>query len=85
MKKKLTLTIEESVTKRARQYADRHDTSISNMVENYLESVTREDTGFTPEPGSWTESMIGVAKVSPENERLSYKEIKQKEIVKKHG
>ncbi|NBC02120.1 MAG: hypothetical protein GVY20_00275 [Bacteroidetes bacterium] len=85
MKKKLSLTIEESVKNRARKYADRHDTSFSEMVENYLESVTREDTGFIAEPGSWTESMIDVAKVSPENERLSYKEIKQKEILKKHG
>lgn len=85
MKKKLTLTIEESVKNRARKYADRYDTSISDMVENYLESVTKEEPGFTPEPGSWTESMIGVAKLSPENERLSYKEIKQKEILKKHG
>jgi hypothetical protein len=85
MKKKLTLTIEESVKNRARKYADRHDTSISNMVENYLESVTKEDTGFTPEPDSWTESMIGVARLSPENDRMSYKQIKQKEILKKHG
>lgn len=85
MKKKLTLTIEESVKKRARQYADRHDTSISDMVENYLDSITKEDTGFTPEKGSWTESMIGIARLSPEYERMSYKKIKQREILKKHG
>lgn len=80
MKKKLTLTIEESVKNRARKYADRQGTSISDMVENFLESVTKEDTGFTPEPGSWTESMIGVAKISPENERLSYKELSRKKF-----
>lgn len=85
MKKKLTLTIEESVKKRARKYADRHDTSISDMVENYLDSITKEDAGFTPEPGSWTESMIGIAGLSPENRISSYKEIKREEILKKYG
>lgn len=85
MKKKLTLTIEESVKNRAKKYADRHDTSISGMVEKYLDAVTKEDTGFTPEPGSWTESLIGVAKLPPEYEGMSYKQIKQKEILKKYG
>lgn len=83
--KKLTLTIEESVKNRARKYADRHDTSISNMVEHYLDSVTKEDAGFKPEAGSWTESMIGIARLSAEYENMSYKEIKRKEILKKHG
>lgn len=85
MKKKLTLTIEESVKDRAKQYADRHDISISGIVEEFLDSVTKKDTGFTPEPGSWTESMIGVAGLPSEHEDMTYKQIKGKEILKKYG
>lgn len=85
MKKKLTLTIEESVKDRAKQYAKQHKTSVSDMVEKYLDSVTKEDTGFTPEPGSWTESLIGIAKLSPEHEGKSYKEIKKEKLLKKYG
>jgi len=81
MKKKLTLTIEESVKNRAKQFADQHDTSVSDMVEKFLDSVTREETGFTPEPGSWTESIIGVAKVPSKYKGMNYKEVKEKEIL----
>ena len=41
MKKKLTLTIEESVKNRAKQFADQHDTSVSDMVEKFLDEITR--------------------------------------------
>ena len=85
MKKKLTLTIEESIKDRAKQFAKRHETSVSDMVEKYLDSVTRKETGFKPEPGSWTESLYGSAKLPKEYEGMSYNQIKEKEINKKHG
>ncbi|HEX6983711.1 MAG TPA: DUF6364 family protein [Balneolaceae bacterium] len=85
MKKKLTLTIEESVKDRAKRFAEGHHTSISEMVEKFLESVTEKDIGFTPEPGSWTESMIGVAELPSEYEGMTYKQIKEKELLKKYG
>lgn len=85
MKKKLTLTIEESVKHRAKRFANQHGISISEMVERYLDSVTRSDTEFIPEPGSWTESMYGSAKLSKEYEGMTYKQIKEKEILKKYG
>lgn len=85
MKKKLTLTIEESVKERAKRFADRHNTSISNMVEKFLDSVTREESGFKPEPGSWTESMRGVASMPEEYKGLTDKQIKEQEILKKYG
>ena len=85
MKKKLTLTIEESVKERAKKFANKHKTSISDMVENFLASVTDDEMGFTPEPGSWTESLYGSAKLPAEYEGMSYKQIKEKEVLKKYG
>jgi len=45
MNVKLTLTIEQSVIKRAKEYAESTGNSLSNLVENYLKS-------FLNEPGS---------------------------------
>jgi antitoxin component of RelBE/YafQ-DinJ toxin-antitoxin module len=84
MKKKLTLTIEGSVKERAKKYASRHDTSISDMVEQYLSKTATEDE-FTPEPESWTALLYGSAKLSSKYKNLSYKEIKEKELQKKYG
>lgn len=85
MKKKLTLYIEDSVKDRAKQFASRNDISVSEMVEQYLDSITREETGFEPKSGSWTESMIGVASLPPEYRDMDYKKIKEREILKKYG
>lgn len=82
MKKKLTLTIEESVTKRAKQLARREGTSISQWVEQLLEEKTAESDGWSPEPGSWTNEMLGSADL-PEN--LDYKKIKESELLKKYN
>jgi len=84
MKKKLTLTIEESVKERAKKYARDHQTSISNMVETYLAHIS-QDTGFVPESGSWTESIVGVAKMPKKFEGMDYKQIKRKKIKEKDG
>lgn len=86
MKKKLTLTIEEAVKERAKKFAKYHNTSVSEIVEKYLDAVTHEEeSGFTPESGSWVESMFGSVKFPKEYERMSYKQIKEKEVFKKHG
>ena len=48
MDTKLTLTIEQSVIEKAKVYAKQKGQSLSDMVENYLRSVThstRPDTG----------------------------------------
>lgn len=48
MKKKLTLTIEESVKERAKKFARRHGTSVSEMVEQYLSEKTRSSEWNLP-------------------------------------
>lgn len=87
MKKKLTLTIEESVKNRAKKFAKRHNTSISGMVERFLDSIATEDehTGFRPEPGSITESLMGSVELPQEYEGMDYKQIKQKILREKYG
>lgn len=46
MHTKLTLTIERDVIKRAKKYARRKGRSLSDIIENYLKAITKEeDTG----------------------------------------
>jgi hypothetical protein len=52
MNTKLTLTIEESTVEKAKMYAKHKGYSLSNMIENYLKTVTSEskvkETELTP-------------------------------------
>ncbi|MEX0661136.1 MAG: DUF6364 family protein [Balneolaceae bacterium] len=81
MKKKLTLTIEESLKDRAKRFANKSGKSISEMVEQFLESLTEKEDVFQPRPESWTESMKGVAKYKG----VGDKQIKEQEVLKKYG
>ena len=44
MTTKLTLTIEEKVISSAKVYAQKSGKSLSNLVENYLKSISTKDT-----------------------------------------
>ena len=48
MKKKLTLTIEESIKDRAKVYAKQKGISVSEMVEQYLDLKTRSQGSDIP-------------------------------------
>lgn len=52
MNTKLTLTIEQTIIEKAKKYANGKGRSLSNLVENYLKAITKEDntenTGLTP-------------------------------------
>jgi hypothetical protein len=43
MNTKLTLTIEQEIIKRAKQYAKEKNRSLSDIIENYLKSLTKEE------------------------------------------
>ncbi len=43
MSTKLTLTVEKSVIKKAKRYAKNHGMSLSDLIENYLKSITAEE------------------------------------------
>jgi len=51
MTTKLTLTVEESTIKKAKLYAKHTGRSLSELIENYLETLTEENadkTGLSP-------------------------------------
>lgn len=83
MKEKLTLSIEKETKEQAKRYAKRKGTSISQMVEDFLDSVTYEDDdNWRPPEGSLVAKMLGSV---PDTDKRDYKEIIEEEILKKHG
>lgn len=59
MKKKLTLTIDEDIKEQAKKAARRRGVSISEMVERYLEAVSKETDNWKPRPGSVVSRISG--------------------------
>jgi len=78
MKTKLTLTIDAKKILKARRLARRQNTSISNLIENYLDSVS-EQQGVKNWADKWTGTgdLNAVLKKSAKDERIS-------RIAKKH-
>ncbi len=44
MNTKLTLTIEQEIIKRAKEYAKKKNRSLSDIIENYLKILTKEES-----------------------------------------
>lgn len=42
MNTKLTLKLEEAIIEKAKSYAKSHKTSLSRLIENYLQNITSE-------------------------------------------
>ncbi|MEE9463076.1 MAG: DUF6364 family protein [Bacteroidales bacterium] len=62
MNAKLTLKLDNKVIARAKKYAKKRNTSLSKMIESYLDSVTSEDSSgieITP----LVENLSGVIKL----------------------
>jgi hypothetical protein len=81
MTTKLTLTVEESVISSAKKYAQKRGKSLSNLVENYLKSLSgneSKETKLSPK----IKSMMGVITL-PEN--YDYKKSLRSAINKKHS
>jgi hypothetical protein len=56
-KKKLTLSVDERVIERARRYSTRHNTSISQLVTNYLSHLdSPSDSSLAP----WVQRLRGI-------------------------
>lgn len=47
-KKKLTLSIDETVIRRAKRFSKRHDTSVSQLVTEFLSSLEDDSSELTP-------------------------------------
>lgn len=74
MTSKLTLSIEKTIIERAKNYAKNTGKSLSELIQNYLESVTQESNEHKLSPK--LKSIVGAVKL-PENfdeekERTTY-------------
>ncbi|MBK7884369.1 MAG: hypothetical protein IPJ81_11720 [Chitinophagaceae bacterium] len=80
MTTKLTLTIEESVISSAKKYATKKGKSLSDIVENYLKSIsTKENEPIAISPK--ISKLMGVIKL-PRN--FNYKIELEKALIKKY-
>ena len=83
MNAKLTLTVDKSVIKRAKEYAESNGTSLSNLVENYLKSFSKKTIEHKKEEISpLIKSLKGSFK-APDG--FDYKEALETELLKKYG
>jgi hypothetical protein len=63
MNAKLTLTIEENVIVKAKNYARKKNRSLSNLIENYLKAIVNEDVVEESETTSIVNSLKGSFKM----------------------
>ena len=63
MNTKLTLTIEEKVIVKAKNYARKKNRSLSNLIENYLKAIANEDVVEESETTSIVNSLKGSFKM----------------------
>ncbi|MEM6526362.1 MAG: DUF6364 family protein [Bacteroidota bacterium] len=81
MNTKLTLTIEEEIIQRAKKYAKQKGRSLSDIIENYLKVITKEETKTDVEITPLVKSLRGSFKAPKD---FDYKKELAKELVKKY-
>jgi hypothetical protein len=81
MNTKLTLTIEQTVIEKAKKYANGKGRSLSNIIENYLKVITKEDDEVSIELTPIVKSLKGSFK-APKN--LNYKKELSKRLTEKY-
>lgn len=77
MNTKLTLNIDDSVVERAKRYAQRRQRSLSKVIQQYLEYVTRNDV----EPEEVTVEVARLAdslRVTETDDELKLRYLKEK-------
>jgi hypothetical protein len=83
MYKKLTLNIDQKVIEDAKKYAKIQKRSVSNLVEEYLSSVSssiNNDVRYN-ELGPITKELVGIIKI---NEHANYKNILTDALTEKY-
>ena len=81
MNTKLTLTIEQTIIERAKKYANGKGRSLSDIVENYLKAITKEDNIESIELTPIVKSLKGAFK-APKN--MDYKKELSKRLTEKY-
>ena len=59
MTTKLTLTLEQHIIEKAKEYAKKRGRSLSDIIENYLKVVVTEKADFETETAPITKSLKG--------------------------
>jgi Family of unknown function (DUF6364) len=76
MQSKLTLTVEQTVVAKAKDYAKATGKSVSELVENYLASLVQEKNDVTDPVSSKLKNLIGSVKLpidfDEEKEKRAY-------------
>ena len=81
MNTKLTLTIEQTIIEKAKKYAHVKGRSLSDIVENYLKAITKEDNNESIELTPIVQSLKGTFK-APKN--IDYKKELSKRLTEKY-
>lgn len=83
MSTKLTLTVDQSVIESAKEYAKRNRRSLSNIIEEYLKSLTEKSSSKKEKNLSKIVAELKGSVKDP-NPSKSYKEILTDALVEKH-
>jgi len=82
MDKKLTLSLNQKIIEKAKSYAKTNSTSLSKLIENYLNSLTISSQGDDKiEPTPLVESLCGIIEL-PED--FDYKAERAKYLLEKY-
>jgi len=82
MNTKLTLTIEQIVIEKAKRYAKGQGRSLSDMIENYLRAITKDDKHSSTEMSPIVKSLRGSFK---NHEELDYNKELSKILADKYS
>lgn len=76
---KLTLTVEQTVIEKAKNYARKTGRSLSDIIETYLEKLIQEEDSGPDEMNSDLKKLFGVTKIPATlNHKEEYKKLIQK-------
>ena len=79
MDTKLTLSLDENVINRAKQYAKKNNTSLSKMIENYLGQLTSKEKKGDNEISDFVKSLAVIKKpISKKQRRDDYTDYLEK-------
>ena len=78
-KKRLNITLEPDVIERARRYTERHQTSISQLVGEFLSTLPENDSDEVPDLTPTVRRLHGIAKGGPDREDY------RRRLLQKHG
>ncbi len=81
MDKKLTLSLDEDIIEKAKQFARMNNTSLSKMIEMYFNSLTSVDESSKVKTTSLVESLTGVIELP---EKFNYKSSRTNYLLEKN-